>query len=45
MERSVKSILHEGLNQFDGANLILNSDVDQETFEKVRTLKSFLLDI
>ena len=45
MEQSVKSILQDGLNQFHGANLALNSDVDQETFGKVRTLKSFLLDI
>ena len=30
MERSLK-ILLEGLNQFNGANLILNLDVDQDT--------------
>ena len=27
-----KSILLEGLNQFQGANLTLNSDVDQDTY-------------
>ena len=27
-----KNILLEGLNQFQGANLALNSDVDQDTF-------------
>ena len=31
LERSVKNILLEGLNRFHGANLILNSDVDQDT--------------
>ena len=41
MERSVKSILQERLNQFHGTNLALNSDVAQETFGKVRSLKSF----
>ena len=30
MERSVKYILLEGLNRFNGANLTLNSDVDQD---------------
>ena len=30
-----KNILLEGLNQFHGANLALNSDVDQDTFRKV----------
>ena len=35
LERSVKNILLEGLNQFHGANLALNSNVDQDTFEKV----------
>ena len=30
-----KNILLEGLNQFYGANLTLNSDMDQDTFEKV----------
>ena len=30
LERSVK-ILLEGLNRFNGANLTLNSDVDQDT--------------
>ena len=34
MERSVKYLL-EGLNQFHGANLALNSDVDQDKFGKV----------
>ena len=29
------NILLEGLNQFHGANLALNSDVDQDTFGKV----------
>ena len=29
-ERSVKYLL-EGLNRFNGANLTLNSDVDQDT--------------
>ena len=29
-----KKILLEGLNQFHGTNLALNSDVDQDTFEK-----------
>ena len=31
LERSVKIILLEGLNRFNGANLTLNSDVDQDT--------------
>ena len=31
LERSVKNILLEGLNRFNGANLTLNSDVDQDT--------------
>ena len=30
-----KNILLEGLNQFHGANIALNSDVDQDTFGKV----------
>ena len=30
LERSVKLLLLEGLNRFNGANLTLNSDVDQE---------------
>ena len=30
-----KNILLEGLNQFNGANLALNSDEDQDTFWKV----------
>ena len=30
-----KNILLEDLNQFHGANLALNSDVDQDTFWKV----------
>ena len=30
-----KNILLEGLNQLHGANLTLDSDVDQDTFEKV----------
>ena len=30
-----QNILLEGLNQFHGANLALNSDVDQTTFRKV----------
>ena len=30
LERSVKNILLEGLNWFHGANLTLNSDVDQD---------------
>ena len=30
-----KTILLEGLNQFHGANLTLNSDMDQDTFGKV----------
>ena len=30
-----KNILLEGLNQFHGANLALNSDVDKGTFGKV----------
>ena len=29
-----QNILPEGLNQFQGANLALNSNVDQETFGK-----------
>ena len=35
LERSVKIILLEGLNQYHGANLAPNSDVDQDTFVKV----------
>ena len=31
LERSVKNILLEGLNQFDGTNLTISSDVDQDT--------------
>ena len=31
LERSVKILLLEGLNRFNGANLTLNSDVDQES--------------
>ena len=31
LERSVKILLLEGLNRFNGANLTLNSDVDQDT--------------
>ena len=31
MERSVKTLLLEGLNRFNGANLTLNSDVDVES--------------
>ena len=31
LERSVKSILLEGLNMFHGTNHSLNSDVDQDT--------------
>ena len=34
LERSVKNILLEGLKKFYGANLALNSDVDQDTFWK-----------
>ena len=34
-----KNILLEGLNQFHGANLALNSDVDQDTFGKVTKYK------
>ena len=34
MERSVKILLLEGLNRFNGANLTLNSDVDQASLEK-----------
>ena len=30
------SKIFEGLNQFHGANLALNSDVDQDTFGKVK---------
>ena len=30
-----KNVLLEGLNQFHGANLTLNSDEDQDTFGKV----------
>ena len=30
-----KNILLEGLNQFHSANLILNPDLDQDTFGKV----------
>ena len=30
-----KNIFLEGLNQFHGANLTLNSDVDQDIFGKV----------
>ena len=30
-----KNILLEGLNQFHGVNLVLNSDEDQDTFGKV----------
>ena len=32
LERSVKNILLEGLKKFYGANLALNSDVDQDAF-------------
>ena len=35
LERSVKNILLEGLNQFHCANLPLNSDMGQDTFGKV----------
>ena len=35
LEQSVKNILLQGLNQFHGANLALNYDVDQDTFGKV----------
>ena len=31
LERSVKILLLEGLNRFNGANLTLYSDVDQDT--------------
>ena len=31
LERSLKILLLEGLNRFNGANLTLNSDVDQDT--------------
>ena len=31
-----KQTLLEGLNQFNGANLVLNSDVDQVTFVKLQ---------
>ena len=31
LERSVKILLLEGLNRFNGANLTLNSDVDLDT--------------
>ena len=31
LERSVKILLLEGLNRFNGADLTLNSDVDQDT--------------
>ena len=31
LERSVKILLLEGLNRLNGANLTLNSDVDQDT--------------
>ena len=31
LERSVKILLLEGLKRFNGANLTLNSDVDQDT--------------
>ena len=31
LERSVKNILLEGLNRFNGTNLTLNTDVDQDT--------------
>ena len=31
LERSVIILLLEGLNRFNGANLTLNSDVDQDT--------------
>ena len=33
-----KTILRESLNQFNGASLALNSDLDQDTFEKVTKL-------
>ena len=31
MERSVQKVFLAGLNRFHGANLTLNSDVDQDT--------------
>ena len=34
-ERSVKTVLLDGLNYFHSANLVLNSYVDQNTFKKV----------
>ena len=34
-----KNVLLEGLSQFHGANLVLNSDVDQDTFGKMTKYK------
>ena len=34
LERSV-NILLKGINQFHGVNLAIDSDVDQDTFEKL----------